>query len=161
MDGIPEYIQERIPYSYFTHLEKILNACDATYGGLYGEDKSHLDLTASLDVVQWTTNPLWSELPRRCSPDAQRGLLDDGVPFFRETLSRNARIGLLLGNGRSAVEQLERAFKVEFRRVARGGTRYASVLWESVGQAVHRLEHVSVKLATQRGATSTASQARR
>ncbi len=105
---------ERRTYTYFTHLEKILNACGATYGGLYAEDDSHSVLAASLDMVQWTTDPLWSELPRRCSLHAQERLLDDGVPFFRETLRKNAQIGLLLGNGKSVVEQLERAFEVEF-----------------------------------------------
>ena len=115
-----QYFEKR-KYGYFTHLEKILNACNASYGGLYAERESHLNLAASLDVVQWTTDPLWSELPRRCSPDAQKRLLDDGVPFFRETLRRNDGISLLLGNGRSAVEQLERAFKVEFRRWREAG----------------------------------------
>lgn len=107
---------EKQTYGYFTHLEKILNACGATYGGLYAEAESHLDLAASLDVVQWPTDPLWSKLLGRCFPGAQKRLLDDGVPFFREALRRNTRIGCLLGNGRSVVEQLERAFEVKFRR---------------------------------------------
>ena len=94
-------------------------------GGLYAQGQSNLDLATSLDVVQWTTDPLWSKLRRRCSPDAQKILLDDGVPFFRETLRRNARIALLLGNGRTTVEQLERAFEVRFcrwRETELGGT---------------------------------------
>ncbi|MDE2838650.1 MAG: hypothetical protein OXL97_14275 [Chloroflexota bacterium] len=84
---------EKRTYGYFTHLEKILNACGATYGGLCAQGQPNLDLAASLDVVQWTTDPLWSKLPRRCSPDAQKILLDDGVPFFRETLRRTYESG--------------------------------------------------------------------
>ena len=86
---------EKRTYIYFTHLEKILNACDATYGGLYARDKRHDYLAASLDVVQWCTDPLWNGLPA----EARERLLHDGKSFFKNTLRRNPNIDLLLGNG--------------------------------------------------------------
>ena len=99
---------ERKTYRYFTVLEPILKACGATYGGRYGTDRP--DLACSLDLVQWPTDPLWRKLPM----DAQSKLLSDGAAFFEEFLQENENIKLLLGNGKTVVEQLERTFKVRF-----------------------------------------------
>ena len=103
---------ERHRYRYFTALEPILNQCGVTYGGQYGSRRP--ELACSLDLVQWATNPLWNELPTKCSPHAQRKLLDDGAVFFRKLLAECENIELLLGNGRTVCEQLERTFGVRF-----------------------------------------------
>ena len=99
--------------SVLQHVEvPILNACGVTYGGKYGADRP--DLACSLDLVQWPTDPLWSKLPRECSADAQSKLLSDGAAFFEKILQENENIELLLGNGKTVVEQFERTFKVRF-----------------------------------------------
>ena len=103
---------ERNRYRYFTTLQPILSACGATYGGRYGTGGP--DLACSLDLVQWPTDPLWSELPKGCSADAQGKLLADGASFFERILQENGNIELLLGNGRTVVEQFQRAFRVRF-----------------------------------------------
>ena len=103
---------ERNTHRYFTMLKTILNACGVTYGGKYGADRP--DLACSLDLVQWPTDPLWSKLPRECSADAQSKLLSDGAAFFEKILRENENIELLLGNGKTVVEQFERTFKVRF-----------------------------------------------
>ena len=63
-------------------------------------------LACSLDLVQWPTNPLWSEIPK----EAQAKLLEDGRPFVELVLEKNPSIGLLLGNGHTVVRELEQAF---------------------------------------------------
>ena len=103
---------ERNTYRYFTALKPVLNACGVTYGGRYGAEQP--DLACSLDLVQWPTNPRWSSLPKGCSPDAQSKLLNDGAPFFEKILQENENIQLLLGNGKTVVEQLENTFNVLF-----------------------------------------------
>ena len=103
---------ERHRHRYFTVLEPILNRCGVTYGGQYGSQRP--ELACSLDLVQWATDPLWNRLPKECSPDAQSKLLDDGAAFFRRLLQENENIELLLGNGRTVVEQLQRTFQVRF-----------------------------------------------
>lgn len=103
---------ERNTHRYFTALQPILNACGATYGGNYGSDWP--ELACSLDLVQWPTDPLWSELPRKCSADAQGKLLADGAAFFEKILKKNENIELLLGNGKTVVDQFQRTFDVRF-----------------------------------------------
>ena len=103
---------ERNTHRYFTVLAPILNASGATYGGKYGTDRP--DLACSLDLVQWPTDPLWSKLPTECSADAQSKLLSDGAAFFEEILQENEILELLLGNGKTVVELIERTFKVRF-----------------------------------------------
>ncbi len=99
---------ERNTYRYFTMLKPILNACGVTYGGKYGDDQP--DLACSLDLVQWPTDPLWSELPK----DTKSKLINNGAPFLEKMLQENDNIQLLLGNGKTVVEQLENTFKVRF-----------------------------------------------
>lgn len=105
---------ERHRHRYFTFLEPILNQCGVTYGGQYGSHQP--ELACSLDLVQWPTDPLWNELPIKCSPNAQSKLLNDGKAFFEKLLLENQNIELLLGNGRTVVEHLERTFKVQFEQ---------------------------------------------
>ena len=105
---------ERHTHRYFTMLKPILNGCGVTYGGKYGNDQP--DLACSLDLVQWPTDPVWSKLPRECSAGAQSKLLRDGATFFEKILHENENIRLLLGNGRTVVEQFERTFNVSFEK---------------------------------------------
>ena len=102
---------ERRTYSYFTHLEPILQACGASYGGKYDPDRRYSSLAVSLDVVQWATDPQWGGL----SEDAKNKLLVNGASFFTKVLEENPNIEVLLGNGKSAVEQMASSFKVHFR----------------------------------------------
>ena len=97
-------------YRYFTALEPILNACGASYGGRYVARQPHL--ACSLDVVQWPTDPLWGKLGRR----VQDRLVEDGLPFFERVLHESPNIRLLLGNGRTVVERLERIFGTRFEQ---------------------------------------------
>ena len=103
-------------YRYFTVLEPILNACGATYGGRYVSNQPHL--ACSMDVVQWPTDPLWGKLDRRI----QDRLIEAGLPFFKEVLQASPDIGLLLGNGRTVVKQLERIFGTRFEQRADDGS---------------------------------------
>ena len=103
-------------YRYFTALEPILNACGASYGGRYVS--SQPDLACSLDVVQWPTDPLWGKLDRR----VQDRLVEDGLPFFERVLQESPNIRLLLGNGRTVVERLERTFGARFEQQADDGS---------------------------------------
>jgi len=95
-------------YRYFTVLEPILNACGASYGGRYVS--SQPNLACSMDVVQWPTDPLWRKLDRR----VQDRLIEDGRPFFEKVLRESPNIRLLLGNGRTVAETLERIFGTRF-----------------------------------------------
>ena len=108
------YFERNPRRRYFTMLNRVLNACGVTYGGKYGADRP--DLACSLDLVQWPTDPLWSKLPGECSADAQSKLLSDGAAFFEKILQENENIELLLGNGKTVVEQFERTFKVRFAK---------------------------------------------
>ena len=49
-----------------------------------------------------------------CSSDTQSKLLSDGAAFFEEILQENETLELLLGNGKTVVELIERTFKVRF-----------------------------------------------
>ena len=100
---------ERRKYSYFTHIEPILNACGASFGGKYDPEGRYAP-AVSLDFVQWATDPLWAGL----SQEAKTRLLDDGAPFFIELLNRNPNIDLLLANGRSVVTQMASLFNRQF-----------------------------------------------
>ena len=75
----------------------------------------------------------------------QDRLVEDGLPFFERVLHESPNIRLLLGNGRTVVERLERIFGTRFeQRVDRSlGTVF--VLWRIAGQAVYRLEPIPVQ----------------
>ena len=105
------YFEHR-KYRYFSWLEPILNACDASFGGQYDPRHCYLTLAASSDIVQWPTNPLWSKLDKT----ARERLLADGIPFFKNVLQNNPQIELLLGNGSTAVKQIESIFGVQFSK---------------------------------------------
>ena len=97
---------ERRTYGYFTHIERILKACCASFGGQYNPAREAYTPAVALEVVQWATDPRWSGL----SEEAKARLREDGAPFFRELLKRNPQIDLLLANGRSVVTQVVSLF---------------------------------------------------
>ena len=100
----------RPPDAALGRLERVLNRCGVSYGGKYDLEGHYSDrLACSLDLVQWPTNPLWSEIPK----EAQAKLLEDGRPFVELVLEKNPSIGLLLGNGHTVVRELEQAFSVQ------------------------------------------------
>ena len=139
---------ENHTHRYFTMLKPIQNACGVTYGGKYGTDQP--DLACSLDLVQWTTDPVWSKLPRECSAEAQSKLLSDGAPFFKKILHENENIKLLLGNGKTVVEQFERTFNVRIdkRKVDNLGIHiYSGDLLgkQFIGWCIRRRDNVPVR----------------
>lgn len=111
---------ENQTYRYYTVLEPILNACGASYGGRYVSCQPNL--ACSMDVVQWPTDPLWRKLDRR----VKDRLIEDGRPFFEKVLRESPNIKLLLGNGRTVAETLERIF----------GTRFEERVERSLGTSV-------------------------
>lgn len=84
---------QRPQYRWFDRLEIILKACGASY-----KDGS----AASLDLVQWATQPVWGRLNVR----QKRRLLEADVPFLEQQL-RKENIRHLLVNGRGVIEVLK------------------------------------------------------
>ena len=97
-----EYFQ-REAYSWFKPLEQILNECGASY---FEGSACHLDL------VKWSTHPLWRKVPRHI----RRQLLRDDQEFFKGQLENNLNIKLLLANGAGVMRELKRAFGVQFEQ---------------------------------------------
>lgn len=91
LDDQYSYFQ-RPAYRWFNRLEAVVETCGASYKG---------DSAASLDIVQWATQPVWGGLTVR-----QKGaLLENDVPFLAEQL-RNEGIRTLLVNGRGVMDVL-------------------------------------------------------
>lgn len=80
----------------------IVDACGASY-----KDGS----AASLDIVQWATQPVWGGLTVR----QKRKLLESDVPFLAQQL-RNEKIEALLINGRGVMEALRQFMGLELRQ---------------------------------------------
>lgn len=103
LDDCATYFERR-PYRWFTPLDRILR-------GALGV--SYFDGTAChLDLVQWATDPLWGQLP-----DAARSrlLAADCQFLIRQFRSEHYRVVLV--NGRTAIEWVERAGLVRWRPV--------------------------------------------
>ncbi|MYJ06255.1 MAG: hypothetical protein F4061_18035, partial [Acidobacteria bacterium] len=86
----------REPYkSWFNQLEAwILQKCGASY----------YDGTAcALDLVQWATDPVWSDLPGGVR---DRLLAADGT-FLKTQLEENKNVKLVLANGRQVIDGLQ------------------------------------------------------
>ena len=89
---------------FFNPLEKVIVACDASY----------LDGSAChLDLAQWPTSKRWRDLP----PGAQAKLLYDGRPFVRRQLEENPGIKLLLGDGKTVMEQMKKVLPAEYKHI--------------------------------------------
>lgn len=88
------YFKKRAYWSWFSHLERVLARCGASY----------LNGTAChLDLVQWATEVPWRELDERVRVQ----LLASDVPFLMRQL-RTHPFKLLLLNGRTAVQELSK-----------------------------------------------------
>lgn len=90
---------QRNPYRrWFDQLQRILDPLGISY---YDGSAAHLDL------VQWSTDPVW----RHLSPPTRVRLLRDDAAFLRQQLE-NEQIAVLLLNGRSVIAQLQHAFGI-------------------------------------------------
>ena len=107
-EGQKRYFHEN-RYRYFTPLERVLNACGASYGGKYDVEGKYAIRACNLDLVNWATAPHWREVPDA----ARRELLDADHEFFTTLLAENPSIELLLGNGRTVGERMMEKFGVE------------------------------------------------
>jgi hypothetical protein len=92
----------RQQYRWFRKFGMIVDACGASY-----KDGS----AASLDIVQWATQPVWGGLTVR----QKRKLLESDVPFLAQQL-RNEKIEALLINGRGVMEALRQFMGLELRQ---------------------------------------------
>lgn len=94
---------DRNPYRrWFDPLDQVLRAA---FGVSY-----YAGTACHLDLVQWATTPVWSELSR----STKGVLVREGLPYLRQLLSLgNIRIVLL--NGRQVIEQIKasRLFELE------------------------------------------------
>ena len=92
---------QRNPYrGWFDQLEPVLKACGASY---YDGTACHLDL------VQWATDPVWSNLPT----EVQCRLLRNDTPFLLEQLTTE-NIEILLLNGRTVVSATSKEMNTTF-----------------------------------------------
>lgn len=96
---------ERRPYPWFTPLDRILRAALGV---------SYFQGTAChLDLVQWATDPLWGQLGEAAR---SRLLAADCQFLIRQFRSENYRVVLV--NGRTAMDWVERARLVRWRAVS-------------------------------------------
>jgi hypothetical protein len=98
---------QRLPYKrWFDPLDRLLReTVEASY---YDGSACHLDL------VQWATDPIWSDLSIQNRPI----LLDDGVPHLRAQLQQE-HIRLVILNGASVIEQVQATGLAELEAVGR------------------------------------------
>ena len=113
---------QRNPYRrWFDQLEPVLKACGASY---YDETACHLDL------VQWATDPAWSNLPI----EVQRRLLRDDAPFLLEQLT-NENIEILLLNGQMVVSTTSKEMNTtldEFGLAHQDTPLFAGMVWDRI-----------------------------
>jgi hypothetical protein len=94
---------DRNPYRrWFDPLDQVLRAAFGV--SYYAGTECHLDL------VQWATTPVWSELSR----STKGVLVREGLPYLRRLLSLGS-IRIVLLNGRQVIEQIKasRLFELE------------------------------------------------
>jgi hypothetical protein len=89
------YFQHNPYRRWFDPLDRLL--CDGLGASFYDGSACHLDL------VQWATDPVWSEIRNRTVREL---LLDDGVAHLREQLRRE-NIRLVVLNGRAVLKQVD------------------------------------------------------
>ncbi len=105
VDDCASYFRRR-PYQWFKPLDEILRA---------GLAVSYFEDTAChLDLVQWATDPLWSEL----DDVARARLLSLDRAFLTRQLSREHYLVIVV-NGRTALQWVERAGIAKWRHHAR------------------------------------------
>ena len=94
---------DRNPYRrWFDPLDQVLRAA---FGVSY-----YAGTACHLDLVQWATTPVWSELSR----STKGVLVREGLPYLRRLLSLGS-IRIVLLNGRQVIEQIKasRLFELE------------------------------------------------
>ena len=114
----------RNPYSWFNPLEALLNA--AAGASYYKRSACHLDL------VQWATDPVWGRLADRAAATL---LLEEGRPHL-ETLLTRSNVHLVLLNGATVIEQLQRiglAGLREVKKILEGNTTCRLLIGEGHG----------------------------
>jgi hypothetical protein len=95
----------RRPYRrWFTPLEQLL---DAAVGASY-----YAGTACHIDLVQWATDPVWSHLDSA----AAKVLMEEGRPHLGRLLDES-KPGLILLNGRTVCNQVERARLCRLRTV--------------------------------------------
>ena len=105
-EGQKRYFQCNVYRTYFSPLEKVLNACGSSYGGKYDPDGSYSIPACNLDLVCWATDPRgWSEVP----PGARDQLIEQDKEFLSDLLRRNPNINCLLATPVRVVDELKRS----------------------------------------------------
>jgi hypothetical protein len=104
ISGCCRYFEVKPYWRWFRPLQRfILPAVNASYV---------LGTACHLDLVQWATDPTWGGL----TGAVREELLREDLPFLVNQLARH-HVGLLLINGRTAVEQFELASNVHLDEV--------------------------------------------
>jgi hypothetical protein len=104
-----EYFENN-PYHWFNSLENSVNApFNASY---YKGTACHLDL------VQWATDPIWSNILKEDSADATY-LLESDLPFLLNQISwlkeNNSQIKAFVLSGKTVIEALQHVFSLELK----------------------------------------------
>jgi hypothetical protein len=113
---------DREPYGWFDALDRIL--CDSLAVSYFKATACHLDL------VQWATDQVWGRLN-----DQVRGsLLADDRSFLIRQL-QNEQYRVILVNGRTAMDWVQRAGLVKWREIRRLAGPPPTVVYLSSGQS--------------------------
>jgi len=101
----------KAPYKdFFRPLDRILrDGAQASYCPSSPPYNRLLEPACHLDLSQWATSEIWSDLP---TPAKQR-LLGDGLPFLIQQI-RYEKYQLIIANGRTVKEEIENADLVEW-----------------------------------------------
>lgn len=102
LDDQYSYFQ-RPQYRWFNRLARVVDACGLSY-----EDGT----AASLDIVQWATQPVWGNLTMH----QKKKLLESDMTFLARQI-QNERIETVLVNGRGVMNAFEQYMGLAFRPV--------------------------------------------
>jgi hypothetical protein len=138
LDRSNDYFQGT-PYHWFNKLERVLNHIGASY---WNGTACHLDL------VQWATDPVWSEL----SEDEKDTLLNADIHFLRHQL-RTSPMEVLLLNGRGIINAAQERLGIELESVGKRSEHRAEFF---VGQLTTSTQVVgwSTNLQSSRGVSN-------
>lgn len=108
LDSCLSYFRKN-PYQWFNYLEKVVNS--ALRSSYFNDTACHLDL------VQWATDPVWSNILKQDAIDA-RYLLESDLPFLIEQINwlqkNNKNLRCFFLSGRTVVERLKDVFQLQF-----------------------------------------------
>jgi len=99
------------PYvDFFRPLDRILrDGARASYSPSAPPHNRLLEPACHLDLSQWATSDIWSDLPE----SAKQRLLGDGLPFLIQQI-RYEKYHLVIANGRTVKEEIETADLVKW-----------------------------------------------